>query len=102
MATNNKTELSKIYEVGRGAPKGHFGNIHEEAKSASSLQKESVLEKTAREVGVSPRTIKTKCPAGGLCEFVPAGTILNEAQAFVLGVGPATKICHKCYRSIGS
>ena len=50
-------ELSRLYEVGRGAPKGHFGNIHEEAKSASSLPKESVLEKTAREVGVSPRTI---------------------------------------------
>jgi hypothetical protein len=41
---------------------------------------------------------KIKCPAGGFCEFVPAGTILNEAQAFVLGVGPATKICRKCYR----
>ena len=49
-------ELSRLYEVGRGAPKGHFGNIHEEAKSAS-IGKESVLEKTAREVGVSPRTI---------------------------------------------
>ena len=42
-------ELSRLYEVGRGAPKGHFGNIHEDAKSASSLPKESVLEKTARE-----------------------------------------------------
>ena len=50
-------ELSRLYEVGRGAPKGHFGNIHEDAKSASSLPKESVSEKTAREVGVSPRTI---------------------------------------------
>ena len=55
-------ELSRLYEVGRGAKegfrgnqyergkeaksaslaKGHFGNIHEEAKSASSLPKESV------------------------------------------------------------
>ena len=50
-------ELSRIYEVGRGAPNGHFGNIHEDVKSTSSLPKESVSEKTAREVGVSPSTI---------------------------------------------
>ena len=43
-------ELSRLYEVGRGAPKGHFGNIHEDVKSTSSLPKESVSEKTAREV----------------------------------------------------
>ena len=35
-------ELSRLYEVGRGAPKGHFGNIHEDVKSTSSLPKESV------------------------------------------------------------
>ena len=54
-------ELSRLYEVGRGSAskdqprsKGKFEP--KEAKSAS-IGKESVLEKTAREVGVSPRTM---------------------------------------------
>ena len=50
-------ELSKLYEVGRGSnQRGKDGKFTVDAKSAST-GKESVSEKTAREVGVSPRTI---------------------------------------------
>ncbi len=50
-------ELSRIYEVGRGSnQRGKDGKFAVDAKSASTV-KESVSEKTAREVGVSPRTI---------------------------------------------
>ena len=48
-------ELSRLYEVGRGGDRK--SEKIKEAKSASLIPKESVLEKTAREVGVSPRTI---------------------------------------------
>jgi hypothetical protein len=48
-------ELSRLYEVGRGGDRK--SEKIKEAKSASLIPKESVLEKTAREVGVSPRTM---------------------------------------------
>ena len=50
-------ELSRIYEVGRGSnQRGKDGKFAVDVKSTSTV-KESVSEKTAREVGVSPRTI---------------------------------------------
>lgn len=48
-------ELSRLYEVGRGGDRK--SEKIKDAKSASLIPKESVSEKTAREVGVSPSTI---------------------------------------------
>ena len=54
-------ELSRIYEVGRGSaskdqPRSK-GKFEPKDAQSASIGKESVSEKTAREVGVSPRTI---------------------------------------------